>query len=259
MSDTIKRGFDVATSGLATMLRIGVGINADPAATQPARLLELYDIEASPYCRIVREVLTELDLDAVIYPCPKGGERFRPRAVKLGGRAQFPLLVDPNTDEVLYESADIVAYLFDTYAGRPVPLKWRLLDAHKLGAGLTTLTRPLRGQRAVPSRRASKRLELYSFESSPYARLVRERLCELEIHYVVRNTGRATVQDWLPPPVRAALKVEPSSALRNRAYLLEKTGMVSIPYLVDPNNDVAMYDSGAILRYLDETYGEENG
>lgn len=45
----------------------------------------------------VREALTLLDLDVLIYPCPKGGTTFRPRARQLSGKEQFPFLVDPNT------------------------------------------------------------------------------------------------------------------------------------------------------------------
>ena len=44
----------------------------------------------------VREALTLLDLDVLIYPCPKGGTTFRPRARELSGKEQFPFLVDPN-------------------------------------------------------------------------------------------------------------------------------------------------------------------
>lgn len=38
--------------------------------------------------------------------------RYRSEAVDIGGKAQFPLLVDPNTDTVLYESDAIVTYLW---------------------------------------------------------------------------------------------------------------------------------------------------
>ncbi|MGH8445138.1 MAG: glutathione S-transferase N-terminal domain-containing protein, partial [Solimonas sp.] len=89
-----------------------------PAYRQPVEPLQLYDIEACPYCRLVRDTLTELDLDVQIYPCPKGGRRFRPQALAAGGKTQFPLLVDPNTGRTLYESADIVEYLAQTYDGR---------------------------------------------------------------------------------------------------------------------------------------------
>ena len=39
--------------------------------------LELYEFESCPFCRKVRDALTELDLEAMIYPCPKGGSVFR--------------------------------------------------------------------------------------------------------------------------------------------------------------------------------------
>ena len=42
----------------------------------------------------------------------------------LGGKMSFPFLVDPNQDVAMYESADIVAYLYDTYGnGAPFPGK----------------------------------------------------------------------------------------------------------------------------------------
>ena len=63
-----------------------------------------------------------------------------------------------------------------------------------------------------------------------------------------------TLSDWLPPPVRAALDVEPSDELENRAELIARTGKVSIPYLIDPNTDSAMFESRQILAYLDDTY-----
>ena len=109
---------DLFTSTLASSLRGWQGIRSRPAPVRPAKTLQLYDIENCPYCRLVREALTELDLDAEIYPCPKQGERFRPEVVERGGKAQFPYLVDPNTGVEMYESLDIVEYLFDTYGQR---------------------------------------------------------------------------------------------------------------------------------------------
>ncbi|MEZ5503761.1 MAG: glutathione S-transferase N-terminal domain-containing protein [Halioglobus sp.] len=115
----------MATSMVATLLRATNGIQSSPAAIKPRQLLQLYDIENCPYCRLVREALTELDLDVEIYPCPKSGERFRPELVERGGKAQFPYLVDPDTGVEMYESLDIVAYLFETYGQRELPLKWK--------------------------------------------------------------------------------------------------------------------------------------
>ena len=98
-------------------------------------------------------------------------------------------------------------------------------------------------------------LELYSFESSPYARPVRELLCELEIPYIVRNCGRTELQEWILPPVRAALNITPGSKLENRVILQDMEGRVSIPYLYDPNIQAGLFESGDIMQYLRDTYG----
>ena len=241
---------------MATFLRTGMGISAEPVAGKPEKLLELYDIEGSPYCRLVREVLTELDIDAMIYPCPRGGNRFRPAAIELGGKAQFPLLVDPNTGVTMYESLDIVEYLFETYAGRALPIKWRAGALQLLGSFMTDAARLASGTRARPSAAPADPLELYSFESSPYARMVRDVLCELEIAYVLRTAGRTRLSDWVPPIVRDAMNLHPDPELKNRQDLLERAGRVSIPYLVDPNTGVEMGESQAIIQYLVETYGQ---
>src|SRR5690625_5279281 len=102
---------DFSSSMLATLGSLGRGTMAMNRQQQPEKPLALYDMEGCPYCRLVREALTELDLDVVIYPCPKGGNRFRPKVQELGGRQQFPFLVDPNTGVEMFESADIIAYL----------------------------------------------------------------------------------------------------------------------------------------------------
>ncbi len=251
----LPRFVEINLSVAASSLRGWRGTAAfHPAQTQPARPLELYDIENCPYCRLVREVLTELDLDAVILPCPKGGDRFRPDAVARGGKAQFPLLHDPNSDTWLYESADIIAYLRRTYAGRGPQRGVHALKV--LGSDLASGSRILSGMRARSGRRAPEQLlELYSFESSPFSRLVRERLCELELPYLLRNTGKAAWKDMGPPQLRAALFPDAPVTGRNRQALLARAGKVQVPYLVDPNTGTEMFESAAILDYLDRHYG----
>ena len=103
------RAVDLATSTLATLARGGAGGRAGGLGPRPMRELVLYEFEACPFCRKVREALTRLDLDAEIRPCPRGGRRFRPELVARGGKAQFPYLVDPNAGLELYESNDIKA------------------------------------------------------------------------------------------------------------------------------------------------------
>ena len=246
---------NIGTSLLSTLVRATNGINSSPAAVKPKKLLRLYDMENCPYCRLVREALTELDLDAEIYPCPKGGQRFRPEVVELGGKAQFPFLVDVNTGEQLYESLDIIAYLFDTYGQRPVPPKWRVGKLQTLGSMLASAPRMNQGMKAQPGIEPRHMLELYSFESSPFARPVREMLCTMEMPYILRNCGRTELQEWILPPVRKALNITPDSKVENRRTLQLREGKVTIPYLYDPNTQTGLFESGDILAYLQSNYG----
>lgn len=245
---------NIATSMISTFVRASNGIQSTPAAVKPEIMLQLYDIENCPYCRLVREAITELDLDVEIYPCPKKGERFRPQVVERGGKAQFPYLVDPNTGEEMYESLDIVAYLFETYGQRELPLKWRAGRLQTLGSMLASAPRVQNGMQARPGAEPEYMLELYSFESSPYARPVRELLCEMEIPYILRSCGRTQLQEWVLPPLRAKLNITPDSELENRRVLQDTEGKVSIPYLYDPNTEQGLFESGDILDYLRDTY-----
>ena len=251
MLDTL----DVLNSTLASTLRFWRGTNARAPARRPARHLRLYEFEACPYCRLVREALTELDLDALIYPTPHGGKRFRPKVAALGGKQQFPFLVDPNTGESMYESADIIDYLYRTYGGRPAPS--RLLRPLDVSSSVMAAIPRLRaGSRARPSKVPKKPLELFSFESSPYSRRVRELLCELELPYLLRSTGKARWQDLGPPVIRATFFPDLPVAGRTRTELIERAGKVQVPYLVDPNTGAAMFESTAIRQYLLDTYAK---
>lgn len=244
---------DVLNSTLSSTLRFWRGTNARPATEQPVKPLQLYEFEACPYCRLVREALTELDLDALIYPTPHGGKRFRPKVERLDGRQQFPFLVDPNTGKSMYESADIIAYLYQRYGQRPAPTRLlRPLDVST--SMLASIARFGAGSRARPSKAPKRPLELFSFESSPYSRRVRELLSELELPYLLRSTGKARWQDLGPPGLRSALFPDLPVTGRTRKELLDRAGKVQVPYLVDPNTDTAMFESAAIRAYLLDTY-----
>ncbi len=251
---TLKHQLHVVTSVVASTFAAWRGGAGRAHFQQPAERPVLYDIEASPYCRLVREAASALHLDLDIRPCPKGGQRFRPEAERLGGRCQFPLLIDSNTGKVLYESADIIDYLFQTYAGRTTPAGYRASRLHTAESFVATISRGLKGLKASPSRGAEQPLALWSFEASPYSRLVRERLCELELPYSVHNLGKEQWQDIGPAVLR--LKPGPYHPIpggkRNR--FLQQYGRVQVPYLEDPNTGVALFESEAILAYLDQTY-----
>lgn len=243
--------------GAVASSTLGSWRGAKALVTQPAQPplpIRLYDMEGCPFCRAVREALTALHLDAEIYPCPKGGTRFRPEAERLGGKAQFPLLVDPNTNTVMYESEDIIAYLFRSYGNGQVPSAYRKTVFKTPATMLAGAVRGLRGIRVRASRAPARPLELWSFEASPYSRLVRERLTELEIPYRLHNLGKERWQDIGPAVLR--LKpgpYEPIPGSKRDAHF-RRTGHMQVPYLEDPNTGVKMLESAAIIGYLEETY-----
>lgn len=227
------RALDVVSSFAATLVRFGAGSRVGPIGERPSELLELFEFEACPYCRRVREALSILDLDALIHPCPKSGERFRPGLVSRAGKAQFPYLIDPNTGIEMYESAEIVRYLFQRYGVGRVP---GLLDlgALTLATGsLASLLRFAKGTFAKPSRVAEQPLHLYGYEASPFCRLVRESLCVLELPYVAHNLARGS---------------------RRRASFEQSAGRMQVPFLEDPNTGERMFESAEINAYLDSTY-----
>ncbi len=246
---------NVATSTLMSSLNLWRGLNATPARKKPKKHLELYDIEGGPYCRLVREALTELDLEAVIYPCPKGGKKFREQLKKVGGKIQLPFLHDPNTDQKLYESAEIIAYLFKTYGRRDVPLKWLLMPLQKASSILSGSVRPGAGLKKRASKPVKKPLELYSFESSPYSRPVRELLCELEIPYLLHNVGKRELADFILPGIRQKVLATRKVKGKNRQELVARGGQMMVPFLIDSNTGTKLYESETIMKYLLRTYG----
>ncbi|WP_152206214.1 glutathione S-transferase N-terminal domain-containing protein [Marinobacter changyiensis] len=227
-------------------------------AAQPEQPLVLYDIEACPYCRRVREALTALHLDVEIRPCPKGGRRYRAEAEAVGGKQQFPLLIDHNTNTVMYESSDIVAYLFREYARRSVPKYYRCRIYHPVMGSMASMASGLRGLRARVAKPAALPLHLWSFEGSPFSRLVRERLCELEISYTLHNLGK---EHWSEiGPAKQRIKPGPYTPIPGgkRDGFFKLHGRVQVPYLEDPNTGESLFESARILRYLDREYGAQD-
>ncbi|XID74115.1 glutathione S-transferase N-terminal domain-containing protein [Alkanindiges sp. WGS2144] len=249
----------VLRSVVATLLEGSRGVMGTPNPKQPAKPIRLYDFEASPFCRRVREVLTLLNLDVEVYPCPKKGTRFRPQVKELAGKTQFPFLVDENTGVKLLESQDIINYLFKTYGKTgTTPKKYQNLPKIPVRGLLVTLAGGIRGLIAAPGNAQKvvpdQLLELWSFEGSPYSRLVRERLSELELPYILHNVAKERWQDMGPAKLRLKPgKYEPIQGGK-RASVLAEQGRVQVPYLVDPNTGVSLYESADILAYLNKTY-----
>ena len=226
------RALDVTTSYIASTVRLTAGLYARPNRRRPEKPVELYEFEACPFCRKVREALSELDLDAIVYPCPKGG-KFREIVKAKTGKTMFPFLIDPNSGTEMLESNDIVRYLEKTYGESSVSWPLSLGPLTNFSSMLASAARPMHGFRARPSRRPEKMVELWSFEASPYCRLVRETLCELEIPYLLHNVAK--------------------KGQMRRAFV-ERSGKMRVPYLYDPNTGREMFESADIVRYLEDTY-----
>ena len=105
----------IIPSTAASLVRAPVGHSVGALGPRTIRTLELYEFEACPFCRKVREALCMLDLQVIVRPSPHGGTRFRPEAIRRGGKRQFPLLIDPNTGDTIYESDAIIRHLYRHY------------------------------------------------------------------------------------------------------------------------------------------------
>lgn len=204
-------------STLASVFRFGAGAGA-PAADIKKPLI-LYEFEGCPYCRFAREAVSESGVPVLVRPCPKGGKRFRPSVKTLGGKTQFPFLVDPNADVAFYESADIAAYLSRTYGGRRAFLRF-LGPLNFILSEFSVFVRAFAGTFASPSRAPEKPLEFIGAERDPRARLVKELLCEMELEYL-----------WRPAAADECA-----------------------PLLIDPNTGEKRVGARAIRKYLGDNY-----
>lgn len=248
---------NILSSVLSSTLRSWRGTTGSKNVKQPPQLPILFNDENDAQCRLVREALTELNLDVLVYPCPVGADRFAAQLQQYGGtNTQVPFLVDPNTQVKLEGAEAINAYLFQHYKQMAIP---KSLDANRvnlLTSRLASLARVRGAIKAKPSQEAQKPLVLYSFESSPYSRPVRERLCELQLPYHLVNLGKQQRADMGPAKFRFHLGQYHPIANTKRAKLLAEKGHVQVPFLIDPNKNIELFESKDILEYLTKTYAQ---
>ena len=215
---------------LGSGVRLALGTLVGRLGPRPEQPFRFWEFEADAESRAVREALSILDLDADVRPCPPGGVRF---LAEVGG-AHVPRLEDPNAGVTLSGARPIVEHLFARYGAGPAP---RLLRVPALVAGTGVMVRALtgnRGSRARPSRAPPQPLELWSFESSPYCRLARSALSELELPYRLHNVAKGS---------------------KRRKEFVARSGKMQVPWLWDPNTGTGLFESLAIEQYLAETYG----
>ena len=229
---------------LAAAVRLHNGATIAPRArgAPPMPVLELFEYEPSPYCRLVRETLCVLGLRATIFPCPRETLRregayssratHRAEVRARGGRLAFPYLHDRTAGVALNESGAICAHLWRNYGAdveRPVidrilngGVLPRFLEFGWLAAPSGLRPLPSHGLMAAPARQPEHPLVLHSCEPDPGCRMVREVLCTLQIAY----------------------ESQPVSMCDSS----------SLPHLEDPNTGFRGFGARAIVTYLEDTY-----
>ncbi|KAI2507214.1 glutathione S-transferase [Fragilaria crotonensis] len=225
----------------ASWMRAGRGCRVSPAASDSANLLDsslvLYSYEGNQFCRLVREVLTELDIAYELRSAGKGSPRRAELAEKTGGSTQCPCLIDMNTSEVIQESADIVQYLYSTY-GKYTPPNELLQFASDtilplFRSSFAALTRLQAGAKdpeyeallgkastEIAFEKASGLVVVYTYELSPFSWETKLLLDRLNVDYLEISLGK----EWFPGFINEG------GALK-RAALLATTGQSSLPHI----------------------------
>lgn len=189
---SVPNGIDTLASGLASIVRVnenglaGVTVVAK-TENEACRLLQLYDVENSNSCRMVRELITELDLvvDQVIPSASNSRNNV----------AEVPTLAlsMDGEEQTISGASNIVNFLKTTYGLMDQPKddsqqqSWQqVINAlSPVGMFLASTLRAGRGNAVSPAAAAAakpeKSLILYSYEGNQFCRLVREVLTELDI------------------------------------------------------------------------------
>ena len=254
------------------ILRGGRGVIGTANPMQPEKSLIIYEHEACPYSRRVREVMTLLNLDYESRPSPHKGHVYRDELEQLAGKTQVPFLIDENfaKDEEgnqILDSQAIIDHLFANYSEKGfTPDKYQRQskkDNASIVNKVASVASMMRGVRAVHPKKNLARgkpkqpLHLYGFEASPFCRLVRETLSELEVGYINHNVAREQIQDIGAFGFHLSLgEYKPiKGGKRDRLIKEEIKGELLFPYLVDPNTNAQMYESRDIIDYLEYNYG----
>ena len=227
---SVGRRVAIVCGFVASGFRLAAGTVVGRLGPRPAKPLILWDRESDAHCRAVRESLSSLDLDVEIRPCPQGGTRFVSQ-VKAGG---LPQLEDPNQGKTLNGSAEILAWLHQQYGtGKAPGFRNSGLFIALSGFWVSWFTWH-RGTAVRASVAPVKPLEVWAFESSPFCRLVRETLCEYEVPWLLHNVAKGSPR---------------------RAEFVARSGKMQVPWLVDSNTGVQMFESLQMQQYIATTYG----
>lgn len=175
----------------------------------------------------------------------------------------FHVVVDPNTGTAMAESADIIRYLYETYAMWTPPselLEWTSQSVMSIFKPVFSFLAPLQagsnqedgGLYASEIGEAKKEIEaetsanpvvIYTYELSPFSSETKTLLDNMKIQYKEISLGK----EWIPG------LIAPGGAMK-RAALLEMTGQSSLPHVFVGGKPIGGLFSGTpgILSLLKE-------
>ena len=250
----VKEKLKLAGMYLASWMRLGRGKSVSPSVgNRPEQPLILYSYEGNQFCRLVREVLTELDIVYELRSAGKESPRRSELASITGGSSQCPYLIDPNTGASMSESADIVEYLYKNYASWTPPselLEWASTNVMSLAKPVFKFLAPLQaGEKDAESnykgmiRDAIREIEaeadaapvvVYTYELSPFSAETTSLLDRIGAEYKEISLGK----EWLPGLIAE------NGAIK-RAALLEMTGQSSLPHIFIDGKPIGGLFSGS--------------
>jgi len=270
---------------LAGAMRAGRGNLVSPAALgdeapRPQKPLVLYSYEGNQFCRLVREVLTELDIVYELRSVGKGSPR-RQELAATSGDTQCPFLLDPNCDTAMAESTDIVAYLYKNYARYTPPselLQWTSDYVMQLAKPVFAWEAPLQAgaaftkgtdtqgvyneaiqtaQEEIRAAIAANPVVVYTYKLSPFSTETLKLFDRLGIQYYEISLG----QEWLPGLIK-------EGGAATRAGLLEMTGQSSLPHIFIGGESIggiyggtpgllALLEKGTLLEKVEEAKKKE--
>ena len=249
LKDIALHAWNAVGNVLATGFRIGRGREvAAPALAdlnsqtvpRPQKPLVLYNYEGNQFCRLVREVLTELDIPWEMRSAGKQSPRRQELAYITGGSSQCPYLIDPNTGVDMAESKDMVEYLYKTYARWTPPnelLEWASHTILPLAKPLFQFLTPLQAGSSgedtdayeagitnamdeIDQETQQYPITVYTYDWSPFSQETKALLKRLDISFHEISLGR----EWIPGLIK-------EGGSEKRAALLEMTGQSSLPHI----------------------------
>ena len=280
-SDAKQQIIDAAlkvASYLPGLLRAGRGQQVCSAASassklpvpRPTKSLILYSYEGNQFCRLVREVLTELDLPYELRSAGKSSPRREQMAQMTGGSSQCPYLIDENTDTAMFESADIIRYLYKTYALwtppsellesasdvvtpllKPIYQKLAPIQAGANGEDTASYDAAIaKAKSEIEDETNSNTVVIYTYSLSPFCTEATDLLDNLDIKYKEISLGK----EWIPGLIEEPIK---------RAALGEMTGQTSLPHIFIGGKSIGgifsgtpglvpALEEGTLMKLIDE-------